>query len=968
MAKIVKKASMSNDNGGCVGPYAAMAQELFGDKSIDRVDLQFKYLRMVFSPSSHVIFGARERVGELDSLIYEAAELATVLFADLVKDSQTSIEAIRVPNRALKYRATGGKAMDWNPSVLTYRAFSIPHGDLVSTFAREFLDDFVGVDECNDIVRKPNPLKDHPYVKELVEKLLQRGDEHNGCRNLKRKAVFEGKQHRHPCMGTIPIHQYRLYEGTIERALQGDDAACLELAAALPESTLNQVKLQHEFERSFVRLCDMVNRALFAYVDGDGDVFGDNHVARHATFALTVTQNFDSIEGVEKKNRPATWYLRILNQLLCFNEPQLRERYYVPQCKFKQLGNDRRHPSTRSVDHMYREVGAQASAWLQSEFVKLLGNFYVHRAVAYSNGQKVDREAVRKTLGIYRNVPDSFKYICVTYSRCERHVRREDAADASSYDMPSSVAEEHCLWEDATILATLTLGEKEASLAFPELFNAVSEGTEPRFDRQAPSVRFQNSIDLLGGWLPRDTRSSKVKVLECIDENIKLVSNSIADAKNAVNLTKKVVEEYKLQRSKWDEQTAHINSLSVNTVLTVDQTTHITLNEAQVVHAVLEASIKAVSQRCLFIVPSPHIIKDIVGFPPNWNWTAKPENLAHVEILKSYLVNLQKYRAYIGESTATTGLVDFAAMVTPFIKAFTTARTAKRGKEDGDDVWVGLKSFEQHRMKQTVEWFKRRVDSTINQPAQFVDKVLEIVQAGFATALCWAGVFSSVSISLVRIMPRRALGIDYVLRVLSTAYVFGALDALFVIDRARRRIELADEPQIRTFIAESDHNWRCFCAIAELTKKLLVYNRCIAFDHTQWDTPEAVAAANQNYAVCFEDSDEFLVFADDSHVMAHAGDLVRGYPPSSRFSFSDDHFSTPLAFATLLTWLPTVATEPSGFFPLSGIRDRSKLNNGFADAKVRIDNIQPDRTTQHWATFYASPLARAHGRLPTPPL
>ena len=82
---------------------------------------------------------------------------------------------------------------------------------------------------------------------------------------------------------------------------------------------------------------------------------------------------------------------------------------------------------------------------------------------------------------------------------------------------------------------------------------------------------------------------------------------------------------------------------------------------------------------------------------------------------------------------------------------------------------------------------------------------------------------------------------------------------------------------------------------------------------------------------------------------------IAAYPPVFDWRFTDEFWTTPDAFETLLAWMPDVAHDKHGFFKLAGIRSRPDRSSGFLNVADYVTDFT-EETPQHWEGVVHHPL------------
>lgn len=451
------------------GPYLAMKEviaTLLGVSnkctiSIACVPNQCAIIRACFSANSPLQIATLDpkRVSDLDRLLLQAAELAEAMLAQMTKGWTQNLVQLSKTN-ATKYTTEAGTTIDdlwnWCPSKLTYRAFSVNDGEHVPSYVQDFLGAFLARKKGQSKnTTKENPLSEHPFVKDLILKLLAKRD---GAVKKGAATISKGeKRHRHPCIGPLEREDYRFHELTIAAASAGCAASKAELEALFP-GQLAAVMAQHGFEVRFVRLCDLLRDALFLYTSNtEGNIFGDDHVGLHGVWCLTSRQYYK-----EATNTKETWYLNFLNRLISWDDQSLKGRLYQPHDDSDPTEKKRRrHSTNRTMDAVFLQISARVNGWVQCELMGKVLPFYLDRMRAFQHSQllpAMKRDEMCRFVGVCRNTLDSFDDLLTPRVILTDKIPPE----LTSWKTPGSITEQLNIDHDALTLSIVVLGREEA--------------------------------------------------------------------------------------------------------------------------------------------------------------------------------------------------------------------------------------------------------------------------------------------------------------------------------------------------------------------------------------------------------------------------------------------------------------------------------------------------------------------------
>jgi hypothetical protein len=1025
------------------GPYLAMKEVvamLLGVSnkstlSIACVPNQYAIVRAVFSTQSplQIATACPKRLSDLDGLLSQAAELATSMLAEMIEGWKQNLVQLSETN-ATKYTTREGTSIhdlwNWDPSKLTYRAFSVKDGEHVPSYVQDFLGAFMARKKgALNNTTKENPLSDHPFVKDLISKLLAKRD---GAVKKGAATISKGeKRHRHPCIGPLEIQDYRLHERTIVAASGGCEASRAELEALFP-GQLGAVMAQHGFEMRFVRLCDLLRDALFSYTSNtEGNIFGDDHVGLRGIWCLTSRQYYKG-GLVESTNTKETWYLNFLNRLMSWDDQSLKGRLYQPHDDSNTTADQRRrHSTTKTMDAVFLQISARVNGWVQCELISKLLPFYLDRMRAFQHSQllpAMKREEMCKFVGVCRNTLDSFDDLLTP-----RVILTDKAPpELTSWKTPGSITEQLNIDHDALILSIVVLGREEAKrvhgrellehgidLSYQE--NEGSSGcssiqlvdTEANLGCMADEIqtcktideRISKAEDAMSEWLALRQRCDGKTLLARIGVMRKKLQDAVENAAHATHATKLVKKAYHRFKKAQENERNRISDMDTDADLTVDERCTVwkapDREQSEALSAAIDEAFETIStEPGSWFYTFKESIAMTVGRPPYFNWdttdgseeTAVPQS-RHVEILKRMNSLLELYKNDAESNTSATSFIDLVSPMEDYVGMMTTGRfSSGKGEEAGD--WVGFKdgggSLKMN--KRVVDWLETRISTMTSCPTQFLDTIAEVSYNGFLRALSWAGVFSehNMKIPLAQ-KPHLGLSVVYVMKVLAVAAVNDALyfstsaedhadavsgtkpSALFVVSSESKRIDMVDISSIKAFAKTSTEAWKCVCAIASFTEALLTYNRDVKFNADCWEPEWAkcvdfvpLSFCAESFLVLHDEQlDEFT--ADKNSFLASMCKNMGDYPESPSWSFSDTTFTTPEAFRVLLTWLPRSVHYKHGFFQMAGVRERPDFENGFLNVKDTLPSNATATATQYWDGFCTHSIASTHGRLPTPP-
>lgn len=1027
---VIYDAEKSRANASRKGPYTAMAEVVASlliskpKTSLSTMCIEQQYLLLRASFSTTGPFGARASM--LDQLLNDASLLATELFSELVAGWKRGIEPVTDIHRVLYKAADGITEADfwnWNPTKLSYRALSVLNGAHVLSYRADFVWDFYTRSKSGSAQeRKANPLSNHPFIKAKLEEILRPRDD--VARRPSLQLSSGDKKRRHPCVGPLDVEDYHLHKADIEHVYKTSAdaaAAAARLAQLFPLIPIDSILRQHHFEIRYVQLCDRVISAFFEY---QRELFGSDVASMHGIFCLTTMQN-NKGDRFEDVNCPAGWYIRMLGRFMTFDEPELKTKNYKPFTEFLEFDSvERRQPVSRSIEQVFLQMSGRLSGWVQSEFLKNLTTFFLTRARAFEHSELLPvmkRDDRLSWLSISRNDCDSFDDLIKT-----RKIERADNTPMeclTSWRTPGSLTEEANLVNDAVTLAIVVVGREAACRDFPDALHAagIALQTTPSDDaanecgpvrvgslvlvdteflpdmhaikprgRTAVSrlERLESTEDLMSNWLSLRQRCDKKTLLMRIQGVIDQLRTTLKHADHAVRLTRLVANEYHSVRQVGFTARARILNMSDDIELSADERIQKDMSKSEEEQSCLETALSTVFATMKFdpFCTFKQSLATLVGKPPCWHWETSTDfgdkttvpNSQHAAFVRALEALLSEYADYIATCRDSTTMVDFVSPIDAYVQMLLSPKTVIN---DDERDWVGFaESIGRVRAsKQVLDCIGIRIHKMQSIPGEFVDKLCEVTHHAFHIALEWAGVFSANSVRLrANQMPRMGLAIVYILKVLSVAVAheairFGADCTRPVLFRVGTdRVDIADIADIVKFATHSTTNWKCLCAIAALTKLLLCYNRELIFDAYEING-RSIEDGIASVSFCKE---KFMVVHRDA-LNAHRIDLhayrssvvadSAAYPPNSDWTFHDLHWTSPNAFEILLTWLPDVAHDTVGFFPLTGVRDRPNKTNGFLNVSETLHYSCTATTPQHWDSFFTHRSASTHGRLPTPP-
>jgi hypothetical protein len=1003
--------------------------------SIACIPNQCAIVRAAFSTHSPLQLATSDpkRLSGLDTLLFEAAKLATALLAQMLEGWKQNLVQLSETN-ATKHTTQEGATIDdlwgWNPSKLTYRAFSVKDGEHVPSYVQDFLGAFLTRKKgaSSGYTTKENPLSDHPFVKDMVSKLLAKRD---GAVKKGAATISKGeKRHRHPCIGPLEIEDYRLHERTIAAASGGCEASRVELEVRFP-GQLAAVLAQHEFEVRFVRLCDLLRDALFLYTSNtEGNIFGDDHVGLRGIWCLTSRQYYKG-GLVESTNTKETWYLNFLNRIMAWDDQSLKGRLYQPHDDSNTaVDQRRRHSTTKTMDAVFLQISARVNGWVECELMSKLLPFYLDRMRAFQHAQllpAMKREEMCKLVGVCRNTLDSFDDLLTP-----RVIMTDKAPqELTSWKTPGSITEQLNIDHDALILSIVVLGREEAKrlhgnelldhgidLSYQEnegssgcssiqLVDTEALGCMSEDSQNCKTIdeRILKAEDAMSEWLSLRQRCDVKTLLARIEVMRKKLQDAIGNAVHATRATELVRKSYYRVKAAQKHERARISAMDTKADLSVDERCTLLKQpdreQSEALSAAIDEAFKTISTETgSWFYTFKESIAMTVGQPPYFNWgtadgsddTAAPQS-RHVAMLKRMNSLLELYKDATESNTSATSFIDLVSPMQDYVGMMTNGRSsAGKGEEGGD--WVGFKdgggSLKMN--KRVVDWLETRISTMTSCPTQFIDTIAEVSYNGFLRALSWAGVFSehNMKIPLAQ-KPHLGLSVVYVMKVLAVVAVNDALyfstsvedhadavagkkpSVLFVVSSESKRIDMVNIDSIKAFAKTSTDAWRCVCAIASLTETLLTYNRDVKFNADCWEPEWArcvdfvpLSFCNESFLVLHDEQLDELN-ADKNTLNTSMCKNVGDYPESPSWSFSDSNFTAPGAFRVLLTWLPRSVHYKHGFFQMAGVRERPDFENGFLNVKDTLPSNATAEATQYWDGVCAHSIASTHGRLPTPP-
>ena len=994
------------------GPYLAMAEVIASmltpkpkaSLSTTCIEHQYGLLRANFA----VMLESKK----LDELLNEASCLAYELFSQLVVGWKQDIEsstACRVSFEA-SAGATADAYWNWNPTKLTYRVLSVLNGDHVSAYKSDFVWDFYDRSATGKATdRKSNPLAGHSAIESKLAEILQPRDEFVRHSNINTSSNAP-KKRRHPCVGPLEFEDYYLHKSDIhavyEQSAHAEAAATRLQATSIP---IEALVCQHEFEIRFTRLCQLVISAFVEY--NRVAIFGTDVASLHGIFCLTAVQN-NVGDKFEDTNCKEGWYVRLLNRIMMFDDPDLKTKNYKPFTDVSESTEQRRHPTSRSTEQVFLQMSGRLSGWVESEFMKNLTTFYLTRARAFEHSGLFPvetRDKRLKMLSISRNEIDSFDDLV----RSRRVTDHQPAECLTSWRTPGSLTEEANLMSDAVTLAIVVVGREAACRDFPDAVHAAgivlptADDTnlgeldevgpmlvadtelplEPKPRGRTPAERLERleyTEDLMSNWLALRQRCDQKTLMLRIQGALAQLRTALWNVENCVRLTRLVANEYQTVRQEQFAIRARIMNMDDDVELSADdrilKDRDMLTEERECVQMALTSVFKTMKYDSF--CTSRASLAVLVGAPPAWNWETDPHigdnttipQSTHAIFVRGLDAAFKKYADYIGSCRESTAMIDFVSPLNAYLQMLLAPKTITNN-DDGCD-WVGFsESIARVRASRHVlECLTMRINKLVSSPTDFIAKLCEVTHYGFHIALEWAGVLSPNAVHLrPHQTPRKEIAIAHILKVLSVAYAHDAVRADSDIHMFRvttNRIEIGTVEDLLQFAKTSVQNWACLCTIAELTKCMLVYNREVTFDPFD-DAHMPCYDGAISVSFC---KDIFLTVHIDA-MNAHRRDLAAyrasivssSYPPVHDWTFHDSHWSDPRAFHVLLEWLPSVAHDVRGFFPISGVRERPDRLNGFLNVSLTLHYPTNVRLPQFWDSFYTHPAARTHGRLPTPP-
>ena len=375
---------------------------------------------------------------------------------------------------------------------------------------------------------------------------------------------------------------------------------------------VDAVVAQYGSELEFRRLCHLVTELLFAFLTPDGgSLFANDDEARHAVFFLALRPSFvgASIIEINEVHGVAKWYLRILERFFTFHDSTLKTKNFQVEATAITGATDvRRHAASRSVDSVYKEIVGRLQGWVQVEVVYALQHFYNFRAQAFEAGGhrptcKDTRTRVRQLGAFFQNDPDSFddllrsKALTSAPVHSKRRRADEDYDDdgassvcrsrrETSWKCNGSLKEELALGLDATLLAVVVVGRKQAQVAFPERLDefkldfpaghdddeAATTSTPATMclftaeedDDAELEGKFNTPILKLGAaerdlaWFARRSRRAKATAVAAHRNALLLLEKRIDEGERAVAVTRKVAHAYAAAQAEQDRVMAAV--------------------------------------------------------------------------------------------------------------------------------------------------------------------------------------------------------------------------------------------------------------------------------------------------------------------------------------------------------------------------------------------------------------------------
>ena len=599
----------------------------------------------------------------------------------------------------------------------------------------------------------------------------------------------------------------------------------------------------------------------------------------------------------------------------------------------------------------------------------------------------------------------------------------------TSWSCYGSQKEEQALALDSTLLAVVVVGRARATAAFPERlrevgldFPAVSEDAENEVQVAMPMCLFTveagDELDLearfgtpamkLGAaerdlsWFATRARRAKATALAAHRNALQLLEKRIYDGERAEEVTRKVARAYAEAQAEQDRVMAAVASEAASPE---DEATAFVLDAHGVDGRRKMATEQSIDRvwgeigRTSSLCTWRESLVALVGMPYNgWAWNVDDANDAQrgnskvLALLKSLRDTLRDALELV-QSDPNDRVIDFVSFLDDgapdqsplevLTKTKTHVRKSVGAKRDEEPDFVGF-AIGAHPStisdgNDIVSFVGAHVSFMRHVPVEFVRAIVAVVRPTLRLVLEWMGVSHPHGHRLTRAQkPRTNVGVAWLLRCLSLAAAHEGIafddaeakdGALF--HTAGQRVDMATAEEMEAFARASTGKWRCVCAVAVLTHDLLLYNRDVVFDAS------AVVGLDQIelLSVSLSPGDE-LVVIDELQRDLHATDLeayvrkiapgIATYPPVFDWRFSDDHFTTPEAFATLLTWLPDAAHDKHGFFKLAGVRARPDKLSGVLNVADFLYDVT-EESPQYWQGVFHHPLAATHRRLPTPP-
>jgi hypothetical protein len=851
-------SEMEACNGARKGPYAAMNEvvvSLLRSKpkaalSTACVEHQYALLRACLA-TDELFDPSRSGMGALTSLLERASSLAAQLFSELTRDWKQGLEPAAEPGRVLYKPVDGATENDfwsWNPTKLTYRALSVRNGRHVPSYKSDFVCDFYTREKATSEPQpKDNPLRDHPFIKRQLEEMLKERDD--AIKRGGSQMSSSGKRRRHPCVGPLELEDYFLHEPDIRcvhERRDGADEAAARLESAFPSHTIDSIVRQHDFEDRYATLCSLVLDAFFEYSgNGSGNIFGEQYANMHGVFCLTTMQNNkgDKFEDVNSKE---TWFLRFLNRVMVFDEPDLKTKNYKPYTEFSPPidSEQRRHATNRSIDDIFLHMSGRINGWVQVEFLKGLTTFFLVRARAFEKAglmKVMKRDERLRWLSISRNECDSFDDL-VRSRAVDRSGGDGTSSCLTSWETPGSLTEEANLVNDAVTLAITVIGREQAGRAFPELVEAAgillpgqygdadsspganirgqlavrdseqnaelcvkSRGRTPE-DRLE---RLDGAEAIMGHWLSLRHRCDKKTLTLRIRTALQQLRTAMENVGNAVRITAMVAAEYARVRQLQLAERLRIMNMADDVQLTADERMLRDKDQGAEETDAIASAVETTFSRMQLdsFCTYKESVAALVGSPPAWNWeidagvgddTAVSQS-QHASFVRGLEGVLSEYAQYIDECDDSATMIDLVTPVDAYLQMLVASKSLNKVAGEQDD-WVGFsESIGRVRgSKQVLDCIQTRVKTMRSHPKEFLSIVSEVVHGAFLLALEWAGVFSSNSQRLrLNQKSRMGLSIVYILKVLSVAAAHGAICA--------SGDQTADSPVLFTTSTQSPH-------------------------------------------------------------------------------------------------------------------------------------------------------------------